>query len=480
MSCTNEQNKNMKGIILSMNNLPYKRSSKESILQYAHRLKEKTFKEILLSDPNITDEDRALLIAYYNNPRSKGSLGQLIEKHFFFYDINSKSEADFNEVGIELKVTPYTIKSNGSLRAKERLVLTIINYMKDYEEENFLKSHVYEKCALMLLVYYLYEPNKERLDYLINYIKLFQFPEEDLEIIKNDYKIIINKIKNGKAEEISEGDTNYLGACTKGANANSLREQPFSNEKAMQRAFCLKNSYMSYIINHYIINKTEEYESVIKDSNILKEKTLEQYIISKLEPYYNQDIEFLKNKFNIPYQVTNKSFTYLLAKGMLEVVNEKIEEFEKANIKIKAIRLRPDGMPKESMSFPTFKYTEIIKENWLDSELYETFSTTKYLFMIYQYIDENTLIFKKAMFWNVPEKDLNTEIKRVWEDTIQKIKNNEYDNLPKISESSILHVRPHGQNSNDTYPTPDGKRATKKCFWLNASYIKKQIEESED
>lgn len=459
-----------------MDNLPYIRSSKESIAQYALNLKEKTFKDILLNDPNITDEDRAVLFEYYNNPRSKGSLGQLIEKHFFFYDINNKSEADFNEAGVELKVTPYTVKSNGDLRAKERLVLTIINYMKDYEEEDFLKSHVYEKCALMLLIYYLYEPNKERLDYLINYIKLFQFPEEDLEIIKNDYKIIIDKIKNGKAEEISESDTNYLGACTKGANANSLREQPFSTEKAMQRAFCLKNSYMSYILNHYIVNKTEEYESVIKDANILKEQTLEQYIISKLEPYYNQDIEFLKHKFNIPYQVTNKSFTYLLAKSMLEVVNEKIEEFEKANIKIKAIRLRPDGMPKESMSFPTFKYTEIVKETWLDSELYETFSTTKYLFMIYQYVDEDTLIFKKAMFWNVPEKDLNTEIKRVWEDTIKRIKNNEYNHLPRISESPILHVRPHARNAQDTYPTLDGNQAIKKCFWLNASYIKQQIE----
>nr|DAZ36049.1 MAG TPA: hypothetical protein [Caudoviricetes sp.] len=459
-----------------MDNLPYIKSSKESIENYALNLKEKTFKDVLLNDPNITNEDRSLLFEYYNNPRSKGSLGQLIEKHFFFYDINSKSEADFNEAGVELKVTPYTIKANGDLRAKERLVLTIINYMKDYEEEDFLRSHVYEKCALMLLIYYLYEPNKYRLDYVINYIKLFQFPEEDLEIIKNDYKIIIDKIKKGKAEEISEGDTNYLGACTKGANANSLREQPFSDKKAMQRAFCLKNSYMSYILNHYIVNKTEKYESVIKDAKILKEQTLEQYIISKLQPYYNQDIEFLKHKFNIPYQASNKSFTYLLAKGMLEVVNEKIEEFEKANIKIKAIRLRPDGMPKESMSFPTFKYTEIVKEDWLDSELYETFSTTRYLFMIYQYLDENTLIFKKAMFWNVPEKDLNTEIKRVWEDTVKKIRNNEYDNLPKISESPILHVRPHARNAKDTYPTLDGKKAIKKCFWLNANYIKQQIE----
>ena len=94
-------------------------------------------------------------------------------------------------------------------------------------------------------------------------------------------------------------------------------------------------------------------------------------------------------------------------------------------------------MPKESMSFPTFKYTEIINENWLDSELYETFSTTKYLFMIYQYLDDNTLVFKKAMFWNVPEKDLNTEIKRVWENTVEKIKNNEYERLDESTKEKL-------------------------------------------
>lgn len=458
-----------------MNKLPYQKDSKKSIEEYAHTLKKKTFREVLLNDSNITDKDKKELVEYYNNPRSKGSLGQLIEKHFFFYDINNKSEADFNEAGVELKVTPYTIKSKNELRAKERLVLAIINYMKDYKEEDFFQSHVYEKCACMLLVYYLYESKKERLDYLINYIKLFELPEEDLEIIKNDYKIIIDKIRNGKAQEISEGDTNYLGACTKGANANSLREQPFSNKKAKQRAFCLKNSYMSYILNHYIVNKTENYEPIIKNSNVLKEQTLEQYIISKLEPYYNQEVQFLKDKFHISCKTSSKSFTYLLAKGMLQVMNAKIEEFEKANIKIKAIRLKKDGMPKEPMSFPTFKYTEIVKEDWNHSELYKTFSTTKYLFIIYQYTDDNTLVFKKAMFWNVPEEDLNTEIKRVWEDTVERIKKNQYDDLPKIKESPILHVRPHGQKAKDTYPTLDGKQATKKCFWLNKSYIKQQI-----
>ena len=63
-----------------MDNLPYIKSSKESIENYALNLKEKTFKDVLLNDPNITNEDRSLLFEYYNNPRSKGSLGQLIEK----------------------------------------------------------------------------------------------------------------------------------------------------------------------------------------------------------------------------------------------------------------------------------------------------------------------------------------------------------------------------------------------------------------
>ena len=463
-----------------MKTLPYDRTSKESIENYALKLKSKTFKDVIIADPNLNEEEKTTLIDYFNNPRNKGNLGNLIEEHYFFYKRNSSPKPDFNEAGIELKVTPYLIRNNGDYRAKERLVLSNINYDNDYKEETFLDSHVYAKCALMLLVYYLYEPTKERMDYIMNYIKLFEFPEEDLEIIKNDYLKIIDKIKSGKAEELSESDTNYLAACTKGANSSDTTSQPFSDVKAMKRAFCLKNSYMTYILNHYIINDTSEYEAVIKDSSILKKHSLEEYILSKLEPYYNQDIEFLKHKFDIPYTVSNKSFTYLLAKGMLNVVNEKIEEFEKANIKIKAIRLRPDGMPKESMSFPTFKYTEIVNEEWLDSELYETFSTTKYLFMIYQYIDDNTLIFKKAMFWNVPEKDLNSEIKNVWETTVERIKNNEYDNLPKISESPILHVRPHAKNSNDTYPTSDGKQAIKKCFWLNASYIKEQIKRSEN
>ena len=36
------------------------------------------------------------------------------------------------------------------------------------------------------------------------------------------------------------------------------------------------------------------------------------------------------------------------------------------------------------MSFPAFKYKEIIKENWDDCELHQYFSETKFLFAVFE------------------------------------------------------------------------------------------------
>ncbi|EAW0602409.1 restriction endonuclease, partial [Listeria monocytogenes] len=75
--------------------------------------------------------------------------------------------------------------------------------------------------------------------------------KEDLLIIESDYNKIVSKIKQGKAHELSEGDTVYLGACTKGATAEKSLKPQFYNAEipAKRRAFCLKQGYMTYLIN---------------------------------------------------------------------------------------------------------------------------------------------------------------------------------------------------------------------------------------
>lgn len=165
----------------------------------------------------------------------KGAIGTVIEESWFGYTPNSESEPDFPEAGVELKVTPYLRGKNG-IRAKERLVCNIINYMEEYDK-TFQTSAFWHKCNTMLLMSYEHLADKPKGDFRIDAAVLFSFPEEDLVIIEHDWETIIEKVRAGRAHELSEGDTLYLAACTKGANASSVRKQPFSELPAKQRAY---------------------------------------------------------------------------------------------------------------------------------------------------------------------------------------------------------------------------------------------------
>src|SRR5574344_469403 len=211
----------------------------------------------ILNEEVITIEDKEA---------NKGGLGQLIEKFLFGMDNNSDSEPDFMPAGIELKVTPYKKLKDGKLSAKERLVLNIIDYMNEYKNK-FKSSHFWFKNNTIQLLWYLWEPNKDTKDLKITHEKLLELVKnEDLKQIEEDWKYIIKKIKEGKAHEISEADTMYLGACSKGANSSSVREQPFSDIPAMQRAFCFKNSYMTQLVRKYI-GDYSNVEKLLKGTN---------------------------------------------------------------------------------------------------------------------------------------------------------------------------------------------------------------------
>ena len=157
-------------------NLPYDKNNPLSIEKYAKKLEGKKFFEGLkdyysnseIRERGIGYSEKNELqekIAYFNNPRGKGSLGNLLEEYYFYYKPNSDSNPDFLEAGTELKVTPIEKKRDGSLRAGERLVITMIPNDRPVEPV-FGKSHVLEKMRLMLLILYLREKDILRTVYL--------------------------------------------------------------------------------------------------------------------------------------------------------------------------------------------------------------------------------------------------------------------------------------------------------------------------
>ena len=185
----------------SKNSLSYDKTDPISIYEYALPLINHTLREIV--------GDAA--VAGYNS-KNKGELGQMVEELYYHYKPNSSPEPDFREAGVELKTTGLKELKDMTLQIKERLVVDMINY-NEVVNQTFEMSLFYKKFRLLLLLFYLYEKGIEQFDRYFLYVVLWKIPEKDLLIIKNDYEVIINKIRRGEAHKLTEGDTEYLGAC---------------------------------------------------------------------------------------------------------------------------------------------------------------------------------------------------------------------------------------------------------------------------
>ena len=456
--------------------LPYNLNDKQSIIEYAKLLKGKTLREACKNE------------IPHDNYAGKGKYGQTLEKYYFLYEPNSESEPDFAVAGLELKSSPLKQLSNNDYRSKERLVLNIINYL-EVVNQDFETSSFWKKNANILLVFYLHQAGYDILDYLIKLVDEWSFPSTDLEIIKKDWQLIKKKIADGKAHELSEGDTFYLGACTKGANADSTRKQPFSEIPAKQRAYSLKKGYVNHIIASIAHESTGTYGKLIQSVEVAKKQTIEGIVISKFKLYYSKTVEQILNLTGVEINPTAKSFYANLTKAMLGIeLDKEIEEFDKAEIIVKTVRLKENNLPKEDLSFPNFKYEEIVKEDWDDSN-FKNILEHKFLFVFYQFENEE-LVLRKVQFWNMPYADIR-EAEKVWAKTkeivakgniVKKIvKGTRHTNFPNKSFNSVSHVRPHAKNALDTYPLPTkdkltkAKEYTKHCFWLNNTYVRDEI-----
>ncbi len=497
----------------------YDDTSVDSIFAYAKQLEGMTFNQIItayeenpikvyipknMKSISTTSSYAHESIAYnanksdLKNPKAKGQLGVVLEKYYFGYDPNGNQEADFNKVGIELKQTPIDISKKGELRAGERLSITNISYREPVIDD-FYQSHVWDKIKCILLVHYIRDKSKERFDYQIKFVNLFTPPKQDLQIIISDYNKINAKIKAGLAHELSEGDTLYLGACTKGKTAiDSMVPQFYGTQIfAKKRNFCFKVSYMNFVLNNYVLKNNVPCDTILKDEFI---GDFEEYIISKINRYSGYTDKELCKILDLKY-TNNKAQWKTLVYRILGIRNNKAAEFEKANVNVRTIRIEENGKNVESISFSNSKFKDLAKETWEESAFFNFLDTTKFFFVIFKKIGDCYQL-SGAQFWHISYDDMNI-VRKEWEAYVNVIKNNiEFkfstqktgkvevnNNLPKKSETKIIHMRPHSKKSayklhngyeygnirRDADELPNGEWMTKQSFWLNNDYVLKQL-----
>ena len=156
---------------------------------------------------------------------------------------------------------------------------------------------------------------------------------------------------------------------------------------------------------------------------------------------------------------------------------------------------------KESMSFPPFLFKKLVKEDFEDSEIFRYFDETRLFFVVWKRDGEVYRVIDSQL-WNMPAYDLEHIVRDGWEKIRKVIKYGVQfskkrtkggikitNNLPKKSDNSVIHIRPHATKSayrlhdgtvignveRDANELPNGEFMTTQSFWINNNYILEQL-----
>ena len=440
--------------------------------------------------------------------KHKGNIGNIVEEALGL-KVNSDPSPDFKELGVELKATPVEDGKKQEWKAGERLVITMISYLpKDNEidgrNKRFEETHLSQKLARILLCVYKRPSNHKGLDrgdFPFCQVTMFTVPAEDMPTIRQDWEDIMSYVYQGRANELSESLTKYLGACTKGADGSSMKRQgypPFSLAKP--RAFCLKTSYMTYLQNNYIMADRDTY---VRSERIGGD--FESVAIKRMSRFIGMADHEISKSFG--YEMSGKSNWANLSFRMLGIRSNRCEEFLKANIVVKTLRFEPSGVLKESISLPVSDFLSVFEEeSFEDYALYEYFENTRFLLSIWRKEkvgDSEICRFVGAGFWGMNGNDIYGGLQDCWMRTKEKLTNGVRltpifspdgkvrvsNDLPGMGDpGSIAHVRPHTNVSyhvikgrvyankytagpQNAFELPNGDWMTKQSFWLNHDYM---------
>lgn len=455
--------------------LPYDISKATSIYEYSKGLLGKTLRDFAWEG--------------YEQKKGKGGLGQMVENIFFLLETNNYAGADFSEAGMELKCTPLKKSKQDDYLIKERLVCNMINYC-EVVKDDFEHSHFYLKCQLMLLLFYLHQKNCDNLDLEFIFSVLWKLPKKDLLIIRHDYEVIIDKIRQGKAHELSEGDTMYLGACRKGQKGDSLMKQPNNPDiDAPRRAFSLKMAYMRTVLDYVVksgknaVSNVAGAKSELVSTNALLKKSFEEILLARFTPYLNMPFAKIAKQKKVDISNNPKNKFAMVANAIAASAKcanvNRSEEFLKAGLTMKTIRVQANGIIKEAMSFENIDYIEVAEsDEWIESRLYELYSS-RFMFVIFreQTAGKEDYVLDDVFFWTMPQRDLEwAEV--YWNHIKDNILANHISEEYwwKGADGKKFHVRPKAQKAVDLAPTPDGKGAKKFCYWFNNDYVREIVE----
>ena len=124
---------------------------------------------------------------------SKGIYGNLVEELFYGIKPNNSPEPDIPAAKVEIKTTPYRVNANGTISAKERLVLSMLNFHEGKSRSIFIRRTFGISAKIFCFYFIKNQKTRDILKITTDKAFLFDWPEEDMPTILEDYKRITHE-----------------------------------------------------------------------------------------------------------------------------------------------------------------------------------------------------------------------------------------------------------------------------------------------
>lgn len=405
--------------------------------------------------------DKARLFALHEG-KSKvtGIAGDIIEISVLGCERDSKQEPDIvvDGVQVELKTTglikPKKKDSLYLFECKEPVSITAVSIPVIVKEE-FETSNFWHKLAHVLWVYYWYKsPMTVKLDGYKNFpilgFQFYEFEEEDRLRLKQDwllvrdFLIVIHRDYPSQAER----ETQYPRL------SHELRSQLMLIDTAPKYPhpprFRLKRSFATVIANTCFTKKNK----LEKLANpITKYADVDAKCEELNKAYVGKTFAEIAKLLNVPLG-NAKNFAELVVLKMFGGKSKrlnKIDDFVKIGLVAKSLPLKHTGTPKESMKMFTPNFVEWVnEESFEESFLHDYFAEHQFIFIIYQYEDQENkdvssikfVGFKRVM---VTDEFIETQVRSCWEEVRSLIKEKRLVIEKKFREDGSPIINPNGE-----------------------------------
>jgi DNA mismatch repair protein MutH len=414
---------------------------------------------------------------------NKGSVGHLIEEAGFGVSKNSSPHPDLEVAGVEVKAVPLKMGRN-QVNVKERTKVCSLDYFSVVKEA-WTTSHCFRKINRMVLIFFEHRSDDRMSGRILGHL-LYDLSREDrasdTALLEHDWLNIQRTVVEGRAHELSESLTGVLAASTTGqGGGRDFVEQPYSQEPAKRRAFSLKPSYTGVLWRE--IRQPLAFDTLASAPTYDATRNPREFLLARMQPYIGLSLSDISRSCGVALK-SGKAASSGFVRAILGMAEgtKAIREFEALGIRIRVFPVEPvTHRVKESISFPHQPLAEILEDGRFENSMLAEWVSEILFIPVYRSgregYEQATL--GTPFFWSPDDTDcsaMQAEFARACDriSTIQQTfktagATGPFKLLP-ASETSRIHLRPHGRNARDT-DSSIGPAITKQSFWLNARFI---------